>query len=394
LIFQTIDDKSECIGVYSDGKLYYDDFPQNLNKTWKYSGSITDPGVKYAWLFCEGLDLNHVCPTDLESELLRIQKRLRAYIKSFKIAKVNMYDHCIFDLVPEDFLKQFCEIKNRITEHVFENFEEPQNYAHLDAVQKLLFKIKYQKLNLNNEGCKELYYSSINRARANLLLEGPRFIDYNLFGTITGRLTTRSESFPALTLKKDFRKLLKPRNDWFLSLDYNAAEVRTFIALAGEEQPQEDVHQWHIKNLIEDELTREDAKIRFFAWLYNYDSNDDEFALYHRETLLKEWYDGTHVMTPFDRKIKVSSKKALNYLIQSTTADIVLERAVEIDKFLEDKKSFISHIVHDEIIIDLADGERELIPEIKKLFAENKLANYLVNLNVGKNYYDLEELKL
>ena len=98
--------------------------------------------------------------------------------------------------------------------------------------------------------------------------------------------------------------------------------------------------------------------------------------------------------TPFKRKIRVDSKKALNYLIQSTTADIVLERAVEMDKFLEDKKSFISHIVHDEIIIDLDDDERDLIPEIKKLFAENKLANYLVNLKVGKNYYDLEELKL
>ena len=121
MIFQTIDDKSECIGVYSDGKLYYDDFPENLSKTWKYGGSITDPAIKYAWLFCEGLDLNNACPTELESELLRIQKRLRAYIKSFKIAKVNMYDHCIFDLVPEDFLKQFCEIKNKITEHVFEN---------------------------------------------------------------------------------------------------------------------------------------------------------------------------------------------------------------------------------------------------------------------------------
>ena len=101
-----------------------------------------------------------------------------------------------------------------------------------------------------------------------------------------------------------------------------------------------------------------------------------------------------HVTTPFKRKIRVDSKKALNYLIQSTTADIVLERAVEMDKFLEDKKSFISHIVHDEIIIDLDDDERDLIPEIKKLFAENQLANYLVNLKVGKNYYDLEELKL
>ena len=44
-----------------------------------------------------------------------------------------------------------------------------------------------------------------------------------------------------------------------------------------------------------------------------------------------------------------------------------------IDKFLKDKKSFISHIVHDEIVIDLADGERELVPDIKNLFSNNKL---------------------
>ena len=40
MIFQAIDDKSECIGVYANGKLHFEDFPANLTKTWKYSGSI------------------------------------------------------------------------------------------------------------------------------------------------------------------------------------------------------------------------------------------------------------------------------------------------------------------------------------------------------------------
>ena len=62
--------------------------------------------------------------------------------------------------------------------------------------------------------------------------------------------------------------------------------------------------------------------------------------------------------------------------------------------FLEDKKSFISHVVHDEIVIDLADSERDLAPQIKDLFAENKLDTFLVNLSCGKNYYDLKELNL
>jgi DNA polymerase I-like protein with 3'-5' exonuclease and polymerase domains len=90
----------------------------------------------------------------------------------------------------------------------------------------------------------------------------------------------------------------------------------------------------------------------------------------------------------------VGEKKALNYLVQSTTADLVLEKAVQIDELLIGKKSFISHIVHDEIVLDVTDDERDYIVDIKKVFSENRLGNYLVNLKAGKNYLELEDLKL
>ena len=154
MIFQTIDDKSECIGIYADGKLSYDNFPQNLTKTWKYSGSLTNADVEYACLYCEGLALNQVCPTDLTLRLKAAQKRLRAYIQSFRIAKVDMRDHCIFDLVPEDFLKEFCDIKNKITEHVFDNCDKPKNYEFLLELTKLITDIKYQKLNISTDALK------------------------------------------------------------------------------------------------------------------------------------------------------------------------------------------------------------------------------------------------
>ncbi len=109
---------------------------------------------------------------------------------------------------------------------------------------------------------------------------------------------------------------------------------------------------------------------------------------------MKDWYDGTTIKTPFGRAIEVDERRALNYLIQSTTSDIVLERAVEIDKFLEGKKSFISHIVHDELVLDVADEERHLLPEIKELFANNKLDKFMVNVMAGKNYYDLGDLNI
>jgi DNA polymerase I-like protein with 3'-5' exonuclease and polymerase domains len=128
--------------------------------------------------------------------------------------------------------------------------------------------------------------------------------------------------------------------------------------------------------------------------LYNPDSKSIITDIYNRDKLLEKWYNDGYIRTPFGREIEVEERKAFNYLIQSTTSDIVLDRAVAIDKMLEGTKSFISHIVHDEIVLDMTDEDRKLIPDIKEVFAMNSLGKYLVNLNAGKNYLDLKELKL
>jgi DNA polymerase I-like protein with 3'-5' exonuclease and polymerase domains len=141
-------------------------------------------------------------------------------------------------------------------------------------------------------------------------------------------------------------------------------------------------------------VTREEAKTMFFGWLYNPDSTTVKTDAYDRESILDNFYDGVYILTPFKRKIKVEKRKAFNYLIQSTTADLVLDRAVEVDKMLEGKKSFVSHIVHDELVIDVADEDREMVPQIRDMFSHNKIDKYLVNLRAGKNYLDLKDLNL
>ena len=342
----------------------------------------------------QGASLMEAAPDHLRERLEHAQKRLRAYVRSFSLAKINLRDHCIFDLVPQDFLKEFCEIKNQITAHVFETYEKPECYDHLSRVHKLLFKLKYQNLNLNSTDCKRLFMSSIVHAHAKKLLAGPHHVDYNLFGTITGRLATYPNSFPILTLQRGLRKLIKPHNDWLISLDYNGAELRTLLALSAQEQPAEDIHEWNMKNIFELSLTREEAKTTIFSWLYNPDSKNITTDVYNRDTLLKEYYDNGYLTTPFGRHLSVDRRRAFNYLIQSTTADIVLDRAVAIDKALEGTDSWVSHIVHDEIVLDMTDKDRKLIPEIKKLFATNMLDTFIVNLKAGRDYLDLKDLKL
>ncbi len=399
MYFQTLDDKTECVGVYKDGKLYFDNFPANLKRTWKYSGSITDEDIEYAWLYTQGKSLKDACPTELQKELNANIKKMEAFYKSFQIAKLDMTQHCVFDLIPEDSLASFCEIKNKITEYVFAMNDKPENYNFLNEAYKLLYSIREKSLNIDISDCKSLFTSTNNRLGLQKIVKGSKHIDYNLFGTVTGRLTTYPGSFPILTMKKDFRRIIKPHNDWLLSLDYNGAEVRTVLSLLGHPQPSEDIHAWNIANVLntpdlESLPNRSDAKIMFFGWLYNPDSEVIQSELYDRDSIIDDFYVDGKIRTIFGREIEIDKRRALSYIVQSTTSDLVLDRAIEISKMLDGKKSFVSHLVHDEIVVDLADEDKSLVPEIKELFSKNKLDTFLVNLSAGKNFYDLEELKL
>ncbi len=400
MYFQALDDKKECVGIYLDGRLNFDEntFPDTLSemRTWRYSGFLNDESIEYGWFLALGKTLKECCPEYLLEDLVKFEKKMNAYKKSFEIAKINFRDHCFFDLVPHDFLVSFLEMKNRITQHVFDTYEKPAIYDHLVAVEKLLYKIRYQSLNINNQNARALFTSSRSRHAAQKLLTGPRHIDYNIFGTRTGRLSTYPGSFPILTMQKDLRALVKPHNDWFISLDYNGAEARTVLSLLGEKQPPGDVHEWNVMNVFKHKgvESREAAKTFFFSWLYNPESSKIEESFYDRDALLKKYYKDGSIETVFGRTIEVEPYKAVNYIVQSTTADLVNDRAVAIDQFLKNRRAFVSHIVHDEIVLDMPDEERYLIPEIKEIFSNNKLDKFVTNLKAGKDYMDIGVLNL
>ena len=72
-------------------------------------------------------------------------------------------------------------------------------------------------------------------------------------------------------MNKEFRSAIEPTNDWILELDYNAAELRTLLALAGKEQPNEDIHQWNSEILG---VSRDEAKKSVISWLYGSKTSD------------------------------------------------------------------------------------------------------------------------
>ncbi len=163
---------------------------------------------------------------------------------------------------------EYCQIKNQITDYVISESPKPANYKHLVAVNTMIRDIESQPLDINMDSILPRVSDIKVSNFVKRIKSCDKAIRYNLFGTVTGRLTTRKNSFPILTMSKDHRQVLKPSNDCFIELDYNGAELRVLLALLGYDQPKHDVHQWNLDNVFENKVTRAEAKTLFFAWLY------------------------------------------------------------------------------------------------------------------------------
>ena len=268
MIFQTLDSKNECVGFYVDGKLFFDDAPADLTQTWSYAPYI-DENVEFISLYTGGKKLSEVCPKSLREEYERSARKLKGYLRSLKLAKVDLNDVCFYDLVPERFLLEYYSTRNKITKHVSETYERPENYNFLVSLSSVMHDVRYRKLNVDLSQFSSFPNNAKTKAFYKKLKKTVPYITYNIFGTVTGRLTVNKKSFPILTFPKRYRKILKPNNDRFVEFDYNAAELRTLLALSGVPQPQGDIHSWIVKRVFNNSITREESKIKTFAWLYN-----------------------------------------------------------------------------------------------------------------------------
>jgi len=393
MIFQTFDDKKDCLAVYVDEELYTKKLPEkSLTHTWDYSESMPDSTIQYAKYYCGGQSLTEVCPSQLVDEWELIRHKLKAFHTSTKEVKLNLNDYCYFDLLPVHVLLKYGKIKNQISAHVFKNYKKPDDYGFRVNIAKILTEIKNRKLNIDLSSMRNRRYDFKVRQFLKKLKATEPYICYNMYGTKTGRLT--ATQFPILTLHKSYRKILKPNNHSFLEMDYNAAELRVMMSLSGKDQPKEDIHDWNMRHVFKNTNTREEAKKRVFAWLYNPESKD--YVLnkeYDRDFVVQKYYSDGQVTTFFNRIIDSDDHHALNYIIQSTAADLFLRQMIKVWEYLKDKKSNIAFCLHDSLVIDLHHDDENIIQEIKELFADTELGRFKVNVSHGKNFGEMVESK-
>ena len=149
MIFQTFDDKKKCIAVFAKGKLYRNKLPEHLTKTWDYSEILRGKDVEYAKYYCGAQTLDEVCPDHLKREWKNINNKLEAFYRASTEAKLDLKEHCFFDLGPPHFLVEYGQLKGKICAYVFSNFKKPQNYEFVIDLVKVLTEIKNTKLNID-----------------------------------------------------------------------------------------------------------------------------------------------------------------------------------------------------------------------------------------------------
>ncbi len=257
--------------------------------------------------------------------------------------------------------------------NIITHLEKPSDYDILHKIHVLSTNISRQEIDAEGQG---------------------HSIVYDIYSSATGRLATTRGSFPILNISKENRQSVLPKNDMFLELDLNGAEIRTLLSLCGKEQPDYDIHEFNKNIAARDLTTRQEVKARFFAWLYNPEAKDYNLEKLYDKNIYKKHYKNGYIETPFGRKLEVDERRALNYLTQSTTSDIVLENAYKIMKFLKGRKSFVAFTMHDSVVLDFSKEEHHLVQEIKDIFETNMFGSFLSTINIGKNYGNLKEIKI
>src|SRR5210317_2588259 len=121
MLFQLMDNKTDCAGTYFDGHFIRDKIPEGITKTWSYSDHLFGRDIDYAHLLVSGRSIDEVCPEFLRERWGTAKNLLKAHFKGFSTAQINLEDVCFYDLVPQKHLQHYFDTKNEITKWVIEN---------------------------------------------------------------------------------------------------------------------------------------------------------------------------------------------------------------------------------------------------------------------------------
>jgi hypothetical protein len=353
------------------------------------NNKIKTLGKSSAWSHEPEMDCAKYYGLPLQSLALdKANKKLKALLKAYSSTGIDKTEHPFEEFIPELFFNEYVRAYYNACEDIIKNNPKPKNYEFLKELDLLIEQISKQQLNVA-----EGYDLKVAINKQKCFRTSEPYIRYNLFGTVTGRLTTQKNSFPILTMSKDCRFLLSPTNDMFLELDYNACELRVLLALNDHEQPEKDLHIWNQEHVFEGKYERSEAKLKIFSWLYDSKVNELANRYYDKDKIkAKYWKDGK-VTNHYDRQIECDEQHAVNYIIQSTASDMFLRQVLKVNKLLQGRKSKIAFMIHDSLIIDVAKEDRDILESIQETFSDTDFGKFKTNVSAGKNFGNMRKIK-
>lgn len=269
---------------------------------------------------------------------------------------------------------------------------------------------------------------------------------FNQTLTATGRLSSSEPNLQNLPIKEEdgrnLRKLFVSRfeDGCIVSADYNQIELRLLAAFSGDEhlieayKNNEDIHRATAAKIFSkplDEVTpseRSSAKAVNFGIIYGISAFglSNQLGISAKEAkIFMDRYHATYPKvttymqknvesaresgmsrTMFGRIRKINElhslnknmqqfgeRVAMNMPLQGSASDIIKLAMIKVDRELKEKKLKSQMIlqIHDELIVDCAKGEREVVESILKSCMENVVkldVPLIVSIGSGKTWYD------
>lgn len=331
-------------------------------------------------------------PPSLMEEVKSSSVEIKSHTDAARAAKIELSKIPLYQIVPEKSIMRFYRASENILEHIFETIEQPDNYETLEKVNKIIKKIQHNTLLIDKEFLRTFTPKNhLETSFVKKMFNDECRIKYDIFGTITGRMTTDKTGLSIMTMPKELRPAILPKNDFLVEIDYNAAELRVALSLLGHAQPKEDIHDWNMSNVFKNTSDRSDAKKKIFAWLYNSKSENPEIEkIYNRSQILQEYYDNEKIKNFFGREIFCEPKVALNYIIQSTAADMFSRQMIKVNDIIKERRTSILYTMHDSVVLDFAHEDRDLLNKILQEFSATDLGDFLVNISVGEKYNEMK----
>lgn len=386
---------------------------------------------------------------DMEMEGIRVDKGILKEMQEVLRVKVSELETLIYELSEETFNiqspKQLADVLFNKMGIPYPGKKSSSYSTDISILERLVGDYPIIAPIIEYRTLSKLYHTYVEPLGEFVKEDGKIHTIYKQTLTRTGRLSSVDPNLQNIPSHEEEGKLIKKaflaeEGAVLMSADYSQIELRILAHISGDETMIEsfkngdDIHKRvaaDIHGIPLDEVTKEErstAKSVIFGIVYgisgfglgeNLHINPKEAARFiekyyqmypkvhdYMENIKKSAYDDGYVRTLFNRKRTIDELRspvymtrmggeriALNTPIQGTGADIIKIAMVNLYHELKKSnlKSKILLQVHDEIILNVYDSEREQVSQMVKRNMENVVdweVPLKVEISCGKDWYE------